>query len=201
MAPHSPSPAQQLPIPQFLAYPSIDPLAEKNRRMSLREVQKILDALGAPADKPLLLQVSRFDRFKDPIGVINAYRMVKRYHDVRLMLAGGGAADDPEGAQGPKLSRLPRQPGLSALVADGADSDRAVTGVWQQHRRLEGMWSQVNLTSRAGKSYTGPSRHQTRIGSSRGVEKPEGPRISARAPVGGELACRLRPHRVASREQ
>jgi trehalose synthase len=91
--------AQTLPIPQFLAYPSIDPLAEKNRRMSQREVRKILDILQVPTDKPLLVQVSRFDRFKDPLGVINAYRMVKRYHDVRLVLAGGGATDDPEGAQ------------------------------------------------------------------------------------------------------
>jgi len=91
--------AQQLPIPQFLVYPSIDPLAEKNRRMSKREIQKVLEGLQLPDDKPILLQVSRFDHFKDPIGVINAYRMVKRYHDVRLVLAGGGAADDPEGAQ------------------------------------------------------------------------------------------------------
>jgi trehalose synthase len=91
--------AQQLPIPQFLVYPSIDPLGEKNRRMSRKEIAKVLDALEIPDDKPILLQVSRFDRFKDPIGVINAYRMVKRYHDVRLVLAGGGATDDPEGAQ------------------------------------------------------------------------------------------------------
>ena len=91
--------AQQLPIPQFLAYPSIDPLADKNRWMSAKEVEKILDCLAVPDDKPILLQVSRFDRFKDPIGVVNAYRLVKRYHDVRLVLAGGGAADDPEAAQ------------------------------------------------------------------------------------------------------
>ena len=91
--------AQQLPIPQFLAYPSIDPLSDKNRRLSAKEVTKTLESLGVPDDKPMLLQVSRFDRFKDPIGVINAYRLVKRYHDVRLVLAGGGAADDPEGAQ------------------------------------------------------------------------------------------------------
>jgi trehalose synthase len=91
--------AQQLPIPQFLAYPSIDPLADKNRRMSAKEVKKTLERLGVPNDKPILLQVSRFDRFKDPIGVINAFRLVKGYHDVRLVLAGGGATDDPEGAQ------------------------------------------------------------------------------------------------------
>jgi trehalose synthase len=91
--------AQQLPLRQFLVYPSIDPLSEKNRRMSQRETAKVLGGLQVPDDKPLLLQVSRFDRFKDPVGVINAYRLVKRYHDVRLVLAGGGAADDPEGAQ------------------------------------------------------------------------------------------------------
>ncbi len=91
--------AQQLPIPQFLAYPSIDPLADKNRPLSRKEVWRIVESLGVPADKPILLQVSRFDRFKDPIGVINAYRMVKRYNDIRLVLAGGGAADDPEGAR------------------------------------------------------------------------------------------------------
>ncbi|MBI4591021.1 MAG: glycosyltransferase [Candidatus Rokubacteria bacterium] len=94
-----PSFAQRLDIPQFLVYPSIDPLAEKNRRMSRQEIQKTLDALRVQSDKPILLQVSRFDRFKDPVGVINAYRIVKRYHDVRLVLAGGGATDDPEGAE------------------------------------------------------------------------------------------------------
>lgn len=93
-----PSFAQRLPIPQFLVYPSIDPLSDKNRELSRPEVNKILDRLQIPRDKPILLQVSRFDRFKDPLGVINAYRLVKKYHDCRLVLAGGGAADDPEGA-------------------------------------------------------------------------------------------------------
>lgn len=93
-----PSFAQRLPIPQFLIYPSIDPLSDKNRELSRPEVNKILDRLQIPRDKPILLQVSRFDRFKDPLGVMNAYRLVKKYHDCRLVLAGGGAADDPEGA-------------------------------------------------------------------------------------------------------
>jgi trehalose synthase len=88
---------QRLPIPQYLVYPSIDPLSDKNRELSDAEVAGILSRLGLPRDKPLLLQVSRFDRFKDPVGVINAYRMVKRRIDCRLVLAGGGAADDPEG--------------------------------------------------------------------------------------------------------
>jgi trehalose synthase len=89
--------AQRLPIPQFLIYPSIDPLSEKNRDLSPAEQEKTLDRLRIPRDKPILLQVSRFDRFKDPLGVIRAYRLAKKHHDVRLILAGGGATDDPEG--------------------------------------------------------------------------------------------------------
>jgi len=89
--------AQHLPIPQFLIYPSIDPLSDKNRDLSEQEQERILDRLNIPRDKPFFLQVSRFDRFKDPLGVIQAYRLVKKHHDVRLILAGGGATDDPEG--------------------------------------------------------------------------------------------------------
>jgi len=89
--------AQRLPIPQFLIYPSIDPLSDKNRDLSAQEQERILNRLNIPRDKPILLQVSRFDRFKDPLGVIQAYRLVKKHHDVRLILAGGGATDDPEG--------------------------------------------------------------------------------------------------------
>lgn len=89
--------AQKLPIPKFLIYPSIDPLSDKNRELSRREVNKILERLGIPRDKPILLQVSRFDRFKDPVGVIQAYRIVKKHNECRLILVGGSAADDPEG--------------------------------------------------------------------------------------------------------
>jgi len=89
--------AQRLPIPQFLIYPSIDPLSEKNRDLTEAEVDAHLGRLKIPRDKPILLQVSRFDRFKDPVGVISAYRIVKKHNDCRLVLAGGGAADDPEG--------------------------------------------------------------------------------------------------------
>lgn len=91
--------AQRLPIPQYLIYPSIDPLSEKNRDLTPDEVGSTLDRLDVPRDKPILLQVSRFDRFKDPIGVITAYRLVKKHDDCRLVLAGGSADDDPEGAQ------------------------------------------------------------------------------------------------------
>jgi len=89
--------AQRLPIPQFLIYPSIDPLSDKNREISPQELDQILSRLKISLDKPILLQVSRFDRFKDPLGVIQAYRLVKKHHDLQLILAGGGATDDPEG--------------------------------------------------------------------------------------------------------
>ncbi|HXZ35230.1 MAG TPA: glycosyltransferase [Thermodesulfobacteriota bacterium] len=89
--------AQRLPIPQFLIYPSIDPLSDKNRGISPQELDQILSRLKISLDKPILLQVSRFDRFKDPLGVIQAYRLVKKHHDLQLILAGGGATDDPEG--------------------------------------------------------------------------------------------------------
>ena len=89
--------AQRLPIPQFRIFPSIDPLSDKNRDLSLQEQSQILSRLNVPTDKPILLQVSRFDRFKDPLGVIQTYRLVKKHHDLQLVLAGGGATDDPEG--------------------------------------------------------------------------------------------------------
>ena len=79
-------------------YPSIDPLSDKNRDLSEEEMMAILQRYNIP-DKPMILQVSRFDRFKDPLGVIKAYKMVKKYNDCCLVLAGGGAADDPEGLQ------------------------------------------------------------------------------------------------------
>lgn len=89
--------AQSLPTRQFLMQPTIDPLAAKNVHIEDEEVRSIYERLGVPMDKPILLQVSRFDPFKDPIGVIEAYRLAKKYHDCRLVLAGGTATDDPEG--------------------------------------------------------------------------------------------------------
>jgi trehalose synthase len=90
--------ARAMPVPEFIIPPSIDPLSDKNRDLSGPEVQAVMDTLQVPVDRPILLQVSRFDRFKDPIGVINAYRLVKKYNDCVLVLAGSPATDDPEGA-------------------------------------------------------------------------------------------------------
>jgi len=91
--------AQPLPHPQYLIMPSIDPLSEKNADLSSDEVAKTAEDFGIDPERPMILQVSRFDRFKDPVGVIQAYHLVKRHLPVQLVLAGGGADDDPEGAQ------------------------------------------------------------------------------------------------------
>jgi trehalose synthase len=90
--------AQRLRIPAIIIHPSVDPLSEKNRDLSRREVQQVLDRLGVPQNKPILLQVAPYARSKDAMGVIQAYRLAKKYVDCRLVLAGGGAADNPEGS-------------------------------------------------------------------------------------------------------
>jgi trehalose synthase len=91
--------AQNLPHPQYLIHPSIDPLSEKNRELTPAEIQAVLERLGITPDKPIVLQVSRFDTFKDPLGVIQAFRLVRRHTPCQLILAGGEATDDPEGAE------------------------------------------------------------------------------------------------------
>jgi trehalose synthase len=88
---------QRLNIPQYLIYPSIDPLSDKNRELGRSDVQRILDRLLIPRDKPIILQVSRFDRFSNLLGVVNAFRLARKHHECRLILAGGGVAHDPEG--------------------------------------------------------------------------------------------------------
>ncbi len=80
--------AAPLSTRRFLILPSIDPLSERNREMSRGEQSRQLERLGVRVDKPILLQVGAFERLQDPLGVVNAYRLVKMHHDVRLVLAG-----------------------------------------------------------------------------------------------------------------
>ncbi len=90
--------ARQLPIPQYLFYPCIDPLSEKNKELPESVIQKVCDEFRIDRSRPIVTQVSRFDRLKDPVGVVQAYKLAKKYVDCQLVLAGGGASDDPEGA-------------------------------------------------------------------------------------------------------
>ncbi|SPP65244.1 glycosyltransferase [Nitrospira lenta] len=89
--------AHRLSIPKFLIHPSIDPLSQKNLELSRAEVNEVLVRLGIPRDKPILLQMGRFERFNDPLGAIKAYRMIKKYHRCRLIIAGSGVMHDQEG--------------------------------------------------------------------------------------------------------
>jgi trehalose synthase len=91
--------AQRLSIPQYLFYPCIDALSEKNKELDESYVQQICDDYGIDRSRPVVTQISRFDRLKDPLGVVKAYQMAKKYVDLQLVLAGGSASDDPEGAQ------------------------------------------------------------------------------------------------------
>ena len=86
---------RRLNLPQFLIHPSIDPLSAKNRELPAREVSALLASLRVQQDRPLLVQIGAFTRGADPLGVVNAYRLVKKYHNVRLVLA-GTAGDERE---------------------------------------------------------------------------------------------------------
>jgi trehalose synthase len=78
--------------------PAIDPLSPKNMALSPEDAAFVCDQFGVDVDRPLMCQVSRFDPWKDPLGVIDAYRQVKQeVEDVQLALVGSMATDDPEG--------------------------------------------------------------------------------------------------------
>jgi trehalose synthase len=91
--------ARQLAHPQVVIPPAIDPLTDKNRELDEGFVDEICRRFGVRQDLPLFVQVSRFDRFKDPVGVVAAFRMLRRHREASLVLVGGGADDDPEGKE------------------------------------------------------------------------------------------------------
>jgi len=110
--------APRLPVPTLIVHPSIDPLSEKNRDLPRAEVTQILERLGIPRDKPILLQVAPYTRSANPAGVIEAYRLVRKYAECRLVLAGWGAGDNPEGQEvlADVRERAGSDPDVHALV-------------------------------------------------------------------------------------
>jgi trehalose synthase len=92
----APAFSRKLPIRQFLISPSIDPLSDKNRELPESVIDAVFEKYKIPRDKPIITQVSRFDYLKDPVGVIQAFEIVKKSVDCRLVFAGGTASDDPE---------------------------------------------------------------------------------------------------------
>ncbi len=88
---------QDLPHEQHIFKPVIDPLSPKNAHLSNSEIERTLKHYQVPTDKPIILQISRFDKWKDPLGVIDVFKQVRKKVDCRLVLCGSMAADDPEG--------------------------------------------------------------------------------------------------------
>jgi len=93
----APAFSRNLTIPQVLVSPSIDPLSDKNRELPKDIIDSVLERFDIDKERPIITQISRFDYLKDPLGVIEVYKRVKKYADCQLVLAGGGATDDPEG--------------------------------------------------------------------------------------------------------
>jgi len=93
----APAFSQKLPIPQILIAPSIDPLSDKNKELDEATIDAVFARFGIDRSRPVVTQISRFDYLKDPVGVIKAYKLAKQRVDMQLVVAGGGATDDPEG--------------------------------------------------------------------------------------------------------
>ena len=132
--------AQPLPHPQYLIAPSIDPLSEKNVELEASEVDRVSAGFGLDPERPAMLQVSRFDRFKDPVGVIRAYRMVRSHVPVQLVLAGSDAADDKQG----RLRLIGSRDGRDGSVTIHRDVDL--------YASLPGEGRSVTHTLRPGRS-------------------------------------------------
>src|SRR3989344_2827220 len=82
---------------QFFIAPSIDPLSLKNKHLTESQARRTLLKNGIQLDKPLITQVSRFDKWKNPLGVLQIFKSIKERVDARLVLIGDMASDDPEG--------------------------------------------------------------------------------------------------------
>jgi trehalose synthase len=96
---HLPDYAKELSIPQFICPPAIDPLSVKNCELDRAEINGVLQKHGIDPQLPIVLQVSRYDRLKDPVGVIRGFKLAARSHPCQLVLVGAAVRDDPEGAE------------------------------------------------------------------------------------------------------
>jgi trehalose synthase len=91
--------AQKLETPQVFFMPAIDPLSITNRELTRQEIDERLSHYNIPTDLPLVVQISRFDRWKDPQGVIQAFKLARKEVNCTLVLLGNVATDDPEGEE------------------------------------------------------------------------------------------------------
>lgn len=93
---------RNLPIKQNIIMPSIDPFSLKNKRLSKKRMERMLSSSGIDTERPIISQISRFDRWKNPMGLIRMFKEIKKKTDCQLVLSGNLASDDPEG---PKMYR------------------------------------------------------------------------------------------------
>ena len=120
----APSFSQVLPVPQFLISPSIDPLSDKNKDLTASQIEAVLQKYNLDPEKPMVTQISRFDYLKDPLGVVDAFEVVQRHLDCQLVLAGGGADDDPEAVEvlAKTRERAEKNPDIHILaIPSGSD--------------------------------------------------------------------------------
>jgi trehalose synthase len=123
--------AQPMSNPMYIIPPSIDPLSDKNIELEKEEIEAVAERYGIDLKNPVLAQISRFDRFKDPVGVIQAYRMVKSFvPSVQLILAGGTATDDPEGQEVlDEVNAAARDDGGIHVLPLPPDAHRAINAI------------------------------------------------------------------------
>jgi trehalose synthase len=105
---------EDLPVEQRVILPAIDPLSPKNMELPQDIIDRYLEKFGIPTDKPLITQISRFDKWKDPTGVIRVFQKVREEIDCRLVLCGSMASDDPEGLR--IFEEVKRESGASTLI-------------------------------------------------------------------------------------
>jgi trehalose synthase len=116
---------KDLNIPQSVIHPAIDPVTAKNKPVSETKISKYLAKFGIDRKKPVISQVSRFDPWKDPIGVVKVFELIRKKLDCQLVLLGQFAADDPEGQKilqslQKKVDKSPFEKDIKLLVVDNA---------------------------------------------------------------------------------
>jgi len=114
-----------LNIPQSVIHPAIDPVTAKNKPVSETKISTYLDKFGIDRKKPIISQISRFDPWKDPIGVVKIFEWVRKKMDCQLVLLGQFATDDPEGHKillslQKKVDKSPFKHDIKLLVVDNA---------------------------------------------------------------------------------
>ncbi|MFX1273491.1 MAG: glycosyltransferase [Promethearchaeota archaeon] len=113
---------QIVDLPQHIIPPSINPFNDKNKELKEDEIEYYLQKYQIETDKPIISQISRFDNWKDPIGVVEAYKIIKKKYDCRLVLLGNMAQDDPEGQEiyGSLMTHVEDQEDITVSTAESS---------------------------------------------------------------------------------